>query len=30
MTHNLQYTMPEENYRVLFETVAQIQNGEIR
>ena len=30
MTHNLQYTMPAENYRVLFETVAQIQNGEIR
>lgn len=29
MTHNLQYTMPAENYRVLFETVAQIQNGKI-
>ena len=29
MTHNLQYTMPESNYRILFETVGQIQRGEI-
>lgn len=27
--HNLQYTMPIENVRVLFETVYQIQQGEI-
>ena len=27
--HNLQYTMPAENVRVLFETVYQIQQGEI-
>jgi uroporphyrinogen decarboxylase len=27
--HNLQYTMPEANTRVLFETVGQIQRGEI-
>ena len=28
MTHNLQYTMPEENYRMIFETVRHIQMGE--
>jgi uroporphyrinogen decarboxylase len=26
--HNLQYTMSEANYRILFETVAEIQAGE--
>jgi uroporphyrinogen-III decarboxylase len=26
-THNLQYTMPVENYRVIFSTVAEIQSG---
>lgn len=29
MTHNLQYTMPEENYRMIFDTVRQIQMGEV-
>jgi hypothetical protein len=27
MTHNLQYTMPEENIRAIFETVREIQEG---
>ena len=29
MTHNLQYTMPEANARIIFETVKKIQMGEV-
>jgi len=28
MTHMLQYTMPSENIKALFETVREIQAGE--